>query len=130
VCALHGLGLDARLGITTLVKLLLDGEATVDLEDPQSGQTPLLWAAYGGHEAVVQLLLATGKANVDSKDTGGRTPLLWAAYQGHEAVVQLLLETGKANVNSKDKRGQTPLSWAAERKHEAVVQLLQSFSSR
>jgi ankyrin repeat protein len=86
-----------------------------------------LLASYFGHEAVVKLLLATGKVDVDSKDTGyGRTPLSWAAEEGHEAVVKLLLATGKVDVDSKDDYSQTPLSWAAEEGHEAVVKLLQS----
>jgi len=53
-------------------------------------QTPLSWAARMGHEAVVKLLLATGKVDVNSKeDDNGRTPLPWAAENGHEAVVKL-----------------------------------------
>jgi Ankyrin repeats (3 copies) len=81
-------------------------------------------AAYFGLTDVLKLLLATGKVDVDSKDTYGRTPLSWAAGCGHEAVVTLLLATGKVDVDSKDTYGQTPLSWAAERGHEAVVTLL------
>ena len=86
----------------------------------------IMVGSYFGHEAVVKLLLATGKVEVDSKDTKyGRTPLSWAAENGHEAVVKLLLATGKAEVDSKDTEyGQTPLSWAAENGHEAVVKLL------
>jgi ankyrin repeat domain-containing protein 50 len=52
---------------------------------------------------VVKLLLETGKADVDLKDSKYRqTPLSWAAENGHEIVVKLLLETGKANVDLKD----------------------------
>ncbi|EJT69113.1 hypothetical protein GGTG_13381 [Gaeumannomyces tritici R3-111a-1] len=77
-----------------------------------------------GREAVVKLLLATGKVDVDSKDKDGRTPLWCAAYNGHEAVVKLLLATGKVDVDSKDKDGRTPLWLAARKGHEAVVKLL------
>ena len=88
-------------------------------------------AADSGHEVLVQLLLATGKADVESKDKYGRTPLLWAAKKGHEAVVRLLLMTGMADVESKDNEyGRTPLSWDAENGHEAVVHLLESHSAQ
>ena len=55
------------------------------------GYTPLVWAAKGGYEAVVQQLLKRGGVNVNSKDIYGYTPLAWAANEGHEAVVRLLV---------------------------------------
>ena len=54
---------------------------------------------------MVQLLLGTGKVDIDSKDNSGRTPLSWAAENGHEAMVQLLLGTGKVDIDSKDNSG-------------------------
>jgi len=75
------------------------------------------------HIAVVQLLLETGKADMNSKDYDSRTLLLWAAEKGHEAVVKLLLERG-AQIESMDVDRRTPLSWAAEKGHETVVKLL------
>ncbi|GAB1319662.1 hypothetical protein MFIFM68171_09872 [Madurella fahalii] len=53
-----------------------------------------LWAAGGGHEAVVKMLLDTGRVDVDSTGDSGWAPLSWAAVNGHEAMVQMLLDTG------------------------------------
>jgi ankyrin repeat protein len=86
-------------------------------------RTPLFWAACNGYEAVVKLLLETGRVNADSKDSRGETPLLAAAKHGHEAVVKLLLDTGRVDVNSKCAY-ETPLFRAAYYGHEAVVKLL------
>ncbi|KAL8365088.1 hypothetical protein RB595_004080 [Gaeumannomyces hyphopodioides] len=101
-----------------------DGGAAMEVKYTEHGQTPLSWAAENGHEAVVKLLLATGRVDVDAKDNNGWTPLSWAAEKGHEAVVELLLATGKIDVDAKDNNGRTPLWWAAARGHEAVVKLL------
>jgi ankyrin repeat protein len=91
----------------------------------QKNRTVLSWAAEKGLEAIVKLLLKTGKVDIDSKDKSGRTPLSWAAEKGYEAIFKLLLETGKVDIDSKDTiYGQAPLSWAAEKGHEAIVKLL------
>ena len=66
--------------------------------------TPLSWAAGGGHEAVVKLLLGPNDAEVDSKDNFGGTPLLWVAGKGHEAIVKLLLAHNDVEVDSKDEK--------------------------
>jgi Ankyrin repeats (3 copies) len=85
-----GLHLAAYFGVQDAANALLKRAQNLDLKDSY-GRTPLWWAAEKGHEAVVKLLLETGKADVDSKDTEhGRTPLSWAAANGHEAVVKLL----------------------------------------
>ncbi len=54
------------------------------------GQTPLLLAVRGGHEAIVELLLATGKIDANAKDNNGTTPLLLASSRDHRAIVKLL----------------------------------------
>ena len=53
----------------------------------------LYWAAFCGHERVVQRLLEKG-ADVAGKDRSGQTALSRAAMKGHETVVELLLEKG------------------------------------
>ena len=104
------------------IKSILEMRDEIDFRKDRS---LLSWAAQRGHEAIVKLLLETGKVDVNSRGTLGQTPLSWAAERGHEAVVKLLLEIGKVDVDSRDMSGQTPLSRAAQGGHEAVVKLLQ-----
>jgi ankyrin repeat protein len=87
-----------------------------------SGGTRLLKAAFGGHTAVVDLLLYAGAA-VNSADVGGCTALHYAAGNGHTAVLQLLLNA-HADINSADAQGRTPVCHAAAGGHTRAVQLL------
>ncbi|KAL3459401.1 hypothetical protein BJX64DRAFT_279198 [Aspergillus heterothallicus] len=114
-------------GHYVIAKVLLEQGANINSKDSKYGRTPLSWAAEeaNGQKEVVQLLIQTGKVDVDAKDYNDRTPLSWAAERGQKEVVQLLIQTGKVDVDSKDsKYGQTPLSWAAERGHKELIQLL------
>ncbi|KAH0535997.1 hypothetical protein FGG08_007114, partial [Glutinoglossum americanum] len=113
----------AYFGLVGTIMGLLKNGYNPDLRDSY-GRTPLSWAARRGHEAVVKLLLAMEKVDLNSKDSSGRTPLSWAAEGGQEAVVKLLLATEKVDLDSKDSSGRTPLSWATEGGQEAVVKLL------
>lgn len=79
----------ARRGLTDIVSLLLSCDAPGNSQN-ELGQCPLLIATENGHEAIVKMLLETGKVNVDSKDQYGQTPLWWAAQNGCEAVMKLL----------------------------------------
>ncbi|KAH6973908.1 hypothetical protein EDB80DRAFT_347602 [Ilyonectria destructans] len=61
----------SRYGLTKLASCLLQdcGEtgALVNVQDSW-GRTPLSWAAGSGNEAVVKMLLDTGKVDVDTRD--------------------------------------------------------------
>jgi ankyrin repeat protein len=125
-CLLPPLCAAAAYGFTDVVKLLAEDFRLDDIDsvDTEYRRTPLLWAAARGHMAVVKLLLATGKAEVNLRDKFDQTPLLLGAASGHRAVVKLLLTTGKAKVNLRDMFDRTPLLRAAENGHDAVVELL------
>jgi ankyrin repeat protein len=69
--------------------------------------------SFGGHKAVIQLLLEQ-KADVDAKDIIGRRALHITVSEGHKAVIQLLLEQ-KAAVDAKCSDGETALHLAAGR---------------
>ncbi|POR38318.1 Uncharacterized protein TPAR_01489 [Tolypocladium paradoxum] len=117
----------SRHGLAKLLPCLLEecGEigARVNVQDGL-GRTPLSWAARYGQEAVVNLLLDTGKVDVNARDKDGRSPLWYAAKKGYEAVVRQLLAIGEVDINARDEDGRSPLLYAAWNGHEAVVRLL------
>ena len=88
------------------------------------GRTPLSWAAEGGREGVVKLLLERKDVTPDGPDNSGRTPLWWAGENGSEGVVNLLLEREDVNPDMPDNYGQAPLWWAARNGREGVMRLL------
>ncbi|KIN06938.1 hypothetical protein OIDMADRAFT_185267, partial [Oidiodendron maius Zn] len=89
-----------------------------------SNFTIIMISSCFGHEAIVKLLLESGRVDPDSKNEFGRTPLSFAAGEGHEAVVKLLLESDRVDPDLKDEDGRTPLMNAAISGHEAVAKLL------
>lgn len=112
-------------GLPSVVGQILRNESIeVDVKDSRGLRTPLGWAVYHGHDAVVKLLLETNKVDPDSKDNNGVAPLSWAAYNEHDAIVKLLLDTNKVEPDSKGIDGLTPLGWATYHGNDAIVKLL------
>lgn len=108
--------LAAQAGHLALIRERID--AGHDLETA-SGRVPLIAAAAGGHEAVVELLLDAG-APIDQRGTTSEahrapvmTALLAAAREGHDSVVRLLLVRGADPAPTMDD-GSTLLHAAAE----------------
>ena len=121
-----GLQATAFLGIVEIFSAVLEmKEWDVNAKDNASC-TPLMWAALGGHEEVVKMLLERGDINPNLEDRKyGRTPLIWAARQGQEGVVKLFLEREGINPDQACTIwGETPLFWAAAFGHEGIVKML------
>ncbi|KAG0640679.1 hypothetical protein HOY80DRAFT_957811 [Tuber brumale] len=76
-----------------MVKILLGRHDISPGEPNKCGSTPLLLAAYRGHETVVKILLARDDVNPNKPNNYGQTPLDWATKQGHAGVVALLEHT-------------------------------------
>ena len=115
------LALAARKGNSDIVKLLL-AKASLNLGD-KDGNTPLVFAAQLGHEAIVELPL-NAKADPNIKGSWNVSPLQWAAARGHKAIAKRLLKN-KAIPDSKNAfDGSTPLYCAADNGHDSIVELL------
>ncbi|KID93405.1 ankyrin repeat protein, partial [Metarhizium majus ARSEF 297] len=116
VAPLH---LAAMNGNIETVQILIRAGAALDIQDA-SGTTALHWAAFKGHEAIVEYLYED--SNKKLLDKNGRTALHLAAIAGKENVVPLLVPC--PDMNTFDIDGYKPLHWAAMRGHEAIVRYL------
>ncbi|KAF5627032.1 Het-eN [Fusarium sp. NRRL 52700] len=78
--------------------LAIEDGVSIDVNLADSdGCTPLHFAAWYGHAAVMELLLASG-AMTDSTDSHGKTPLSYAIEHGNVTAIECLLERG-AQIN-------------------------------
>ncbi|CAN9253185.1 unnamed protein product [Alternaria alternata] len=72
-------------------------------------KTALTAAAQGGDQEIVELLLNTGKVDVNAQDGHGESAIMMAAKQGREDIVELLLKCEGIDVNAQDANGDTTL---------------------
>ena len=82
-----------------MVAQLLRAKANVNAENDY-GSTPLHWAAYYGHAAVVAQLLQA-KANPTAVNKYGYTPAKTAESRGHSDLAKLLQEAAKRIVTGR-----------------------------
>ncbi|TVQ63572.1 MAG: hypothetical protein EA378_01400 [Phycisphaerales bacterium] len=107
-------------------------QAGVDLNAPDegsgsrtSGLTPLMAAAFAGHQDGMRLLI-DGGARADARGREGRNALFYAAGWGGVGCVRMLLEASPpARVDARSDDGWTPTMMAASRgEYEALRALL------
>src|SRR5262249_21183009 len=72
----------AKAGDVASIERHLANGVKVDAEDSLAGGTPLAWAAVGGREKAIELLIKHG-ANVNAAGRDGGTALHGAAFLGH-----------------------------------------------
>ena len=107
------------------VKQLIKEGCDVNTRGGEYGRAPLIEAAIGGHNQVVEELVRKG-ARVNVKDKYQRTALYCASWRGHCSVVKTLCAAG-ADTNVQDEWGQTPLMGAAEwGQDETVCELIRA----
>ncbi|XP_072229772.1 ankyrin repeat and SAM domain-containing protein 3 [Leuresthes tenuis] len=86
------------------------------------GWTPLMYAAYIGHDNIANLLLEAG-VNVNATTAKGLTPLMLAASCGNESIAYFLLQQG-AELELRDSRGWTALFHCTSTGHQQMVKFL------
>ena len=99
-----------KTGNREVLKLHLANGVDLNIQDPQSGLTPLSWAVFAGEvEIATQLIKAD--ADVNGKNRDGGTPLHEAAFMGRSEIARMLLRNG-ADVEAINDSGQNPLDLA------------------
>ena len=105
------------------MKTLLERDDVNPNSPDHYGRTPLLLAAYNGHEGLVEILFGRGDVNPTSQI---RTEHHFGGLLGVTTrVVKILLERDDVNLNKIDECSQTPLQKAIEKGHAGVITLLQ-----
>lgn len=104
----------ALAGHLDIVKKLRGAGAQID----GPGWTPLIYAATGGRNEVIEYLLAQG-AKVNAASPNGTSALMMAVREGKGPTVTLLIARG-ADVNHRNENGASALAWA-ERGNESAM---------
>ena len=99
-------------------------------ESGERNETRLHRAAWAGHKAMVEYLIAKG-VDINARDVEGWTPLHYAAHEGvpeideltYRDIARSLIEQG-ADVNAMSSRGHTPLHIALMFKKPEVSRVL------
>ena len=86
------------------------------------GPAALRRAANSGHAGIIRRLVAHG-VPVNGRDGSGWAPLMFAAWQNNDVAVRTLLVLG-ADKNIKENTGKTALDWARQGGHQQIVALL------
>jgi ankyrin repeat protein len=114
--------LAARKGYINVVRVLIDRQANLQLQDCFE-RDALCLASIEGHLEVVRALMQAG-ASINRCDVEGDTPLLLALSNQHKKLARFLIESG-ADVNAQNNDGRTPLMSAVEhRNYVDIVQIL------
>ena len=104
-----------------LAKVKLLREARAEINHP--GWTPLQYAAFNGHNAVVDYLVSSG-ADLGLTAPNGATPVMLAVLANKPDTVKLLVSYG-LDIDAKNDKGETALEVARKKDFAEVAKILQ-----
>lgn len=128
-------------GNLQMTQTLISAGANVNRIEKFHNQTPLIYAAAGGHWSIVKLLLSkdadvrpralytdwpsqvTSEPRVQYRSVGGLTALMYGIREGCYSCVTELVAAG-ANVNVPTPEGITPLMLALDNEHNEIAKFL------
>jgi ankyrin repeat protein len=117
--------LKSKSSLDSILALMESRDFTIDFQDPETGQTPLLTAIVKKREDVALALIQRG-ANVELCNLNGTTPLMLASFQNLQYTAQALVRAG-ADIDRADVW--TPLICAASNGYLSLVQNLLSWGA-
>jgi len=120
-CSARGFHQAAVAGDRRAMALFLEAGVNTEISN-ERGWTPLMLAAFNGHDDVIKVLIKH-RANVHASDLLGNTALHWAADSGKASTAKLLIEY-HAVIDAVNNSGYTPLLQASKGRHLGVVLLL------
>ncbi len=109
-----------------IVKMLLENpQVNVIPPDDNDGLTIIMHLISENEDIeVVEVLIASGRFNLNAVDVNGKTALHYACMCPDVTAVQLLLEVPEVNLNAVDVNGKTALHYACSNPDVTAVQLL------
>jgi ankyrin repeat protein len=111
----------AETGNRPAVALFLEARVNTEIHN-ERGWTPLMLAAFNGHNEVIRTLIKHN-ANVHASDLLGNTALHWAVSAGQTSSAKLLIEN-RAGIDACNHSGMTPLFQATIHRRLGDVLLL------
>ncbi|XP_048257896.1 palmitoyltransferase AKR1-like [Haliotis rufescens] len=115
----------SKAGNLEEVKRLVSQGVDVNCRWGGWSMTLVMWAAYGGHRDVVELLVSEG-ADVSLVTGHSYNTLHYACWGGHLETVKFVLSLHVVDIDARNNRGLTAADLARRRGHTRVLDLLVS----